>query len=376
MQGGALLGFGAKPQKKNGDLMKVVMIDLIGEYNKWMAFNLKEETEIIKYITKGQFINGDGNFLCEKNYDVILVAENDIKDKEFLNAMFRCLGISEKKAIFINDLNSWAEHETIAYEILRNNNISRRHTEFLTWKKFGKFASVTVDDISYFGESNDDKIMGDMYINNKNFAKTDMEAFLKLSEKFYPKLKGKYFLDIGANIGAKSIYFYKKLDPDIQILAFEPAPLTYKILACNLILNDMLDVVRTENLVLNDGKNIGGNEKAITLDNYLKDNNILNSEIKYIWIDQMGYESKILMGAEYLISHSKVPLLVNFNPKLYYEEEVLQAFVEFLSKHYRGFIRVDEAEEENAVLHKIEELKTYKNNENLNEYNLFFVGKD
>lgn len=356
--------------------MKVAMIDLLGEYNKWMAFNLKEETEIIAYITKERFINGDGSFLLDKNYDVILVADNDIKNKDFLNAMFRCLGINEKKVIFINDLNSWAKHETIAYEILKGNNISRRHTEFFALRKFGKFASVTTDDISYLGEAKDDKVMGEMYINQKNFAQDEMETFYKLSEKFYPNLKGKYFLDIGANIGAKSIYFYKKLDPDIQILAFEPAPLTYKLLACNLILNDMLDVVRTENLILGDGKNSSDNIKTETLDDYLKTNNILNSEIKYIWTDASGFEAKIILGARYLITHSNVPLIVKFNPKVYVEQEIFEPLIEFLKDNYKGYIRMDETKEDNENIHKIEELNAYKSNEELHDTELFFIRKD
>ena len=356
--------------------MKVAMIDLLGEYNKWMAFNLKEETEIIAYITKERFINGDGNFLLDKNYDVILVADNDIKNKDFLNAMFRCLGINEKKVIFINDLNSWAEHENVAYEILQEHNISRRHTEFFALRKFGKFASVTANDISYLGEADDDKVMGEMYINKRNFAQAEMEMFYKLSEKFYPNLKGKYFLDIGANIGAKSIYFYKKLDPDIQVLAFEPAPLTYKLLACNLILNDMLDVVRTENLVLGDGENKDEENKTETLDDYLKTNNILNSEIKYIWIDAAGSEAKIVLGARYLITHSSVPLIIKFNPKVYANQEVFTPLIEFLDDNYKGYIRMDETEDNNENIHKIEELNAYKDNEELLYTELFFIRKD
>lgn len=352
--------------------MKIAMIDLIGDYNKWMAFNLKEETEIVKYISKEQFINGGGSFLLDDNHDVILVADNDIKDRNFLNAMFRCVGINNKNVIFINDLNSWAEHETIAYDILKEKNMSRRHTEFLTWRKFGNFASVTVDDISYFGKSDDDTIMGDMYINNRNFGKDEMEIFYKLSEKFYPKLKGKYFLDIGANIGATSIYFYKKLDPDIQILAFEPTQKIYKILVCNIILNDMLDVARAENLNLSDGKE----PNTITIDNYIKNTNVLNSEIKYIWINANGDETKILFGAEYLIKHSNVPLMIKFNPKFYEDEEVLDLLVEFLSNYYNGFVRIDEVEQDNAMIHKIANLKTYKNDEIIGDLNLFFIRKD
>ena len=94
--------------------------------------------------------------------------------------------------------------------------------------------------------------MQNMYINQSNFSKAEMEIYYELVNKFYPNRKEDgYFLDLGANIGTTCIYFKKYLDSKVKILAFEPITETFKFLKINLILNDIEDYV-IEKLALSD----------------------------------------------------------------------------------------------------------------------------
>ena len=89
--------------------------------------------------------------------------------------------------------------------------------------------------------------MGDMHLNKHNFAQEEMMLFYELSNKYYPNRKKEgIFLDLGANIGTTCIYFKKKIDSDINILAFEPLKENFKYLDINLRLNDITEGVTIE----------------------------------------------------------------------------------------------------------------------------------
>jgi FkbM family methyltransferase len=53
---------------------------------------------------------------------------------------------------------------------------------------------------------------------------------------------GMTILDVGANIGAHTVFFAKVAGPAGKVLAFEPVRTTFHLLCCNLALNDLANV--------------------------------------------------------------------------------------------------------------------------------------
>lgn len=116
-------------------------------------------------------------------------------------------------------------------------------------------------------------------------------------------------IDIGANIGSFSMYAaYNKA----KVYAIEPEPNNYEALVKNIELNSMQDVIYPFKLGISDyngtavisdegggatildGKS-GSNIDVITLDKFIKDNNI--TSVGVLKIDVEGSEKEIILGA-------------------------------------------------------------------------------
>ena len=104
-----------------------------------------------------------------------------------------------------------------------------------------------------------------------------------------------------------------------RFIAFEPYSICAKLLRCNAGINGIGPEFQVEQIALSDQvrekaalrvnsmENQGGNSlitgskddtdeivATTTLDQYLKEHNIAQSEIKYIWIDVEGHEYEVL----------------------------------------------------------------------------------
>jgi len=145
-----------------------------------------------------------------------------------------------------------------------------------------------------------------------------------LSEKFKFN-EGDIALDIGANIGWYSILLNKLMPESGKIYAFEPDPLNFKLLSENIKLNTATNVVavnnalsdknETKKLYRYSSKNLGRHSlldinkadyievEALVLDQFLQNQNIDISKVKFVKIDIEGYEYFALSGASRVLDH-------------------------------------------------------------------------
>lgn len=188
-----------------------------------------------------------------------------------------------------------------------------------------------------------------IYTRNKTYSQEDMELFFRfVSEKCGEKRNKGYFLDIGANIGTTTVHVAKNIAPDLQVLAFEPDELNFKLLSrncelngcknvrlCNFALSDCSGVRALQVFDYNRGKckilpdseaeeckvsaadeNLNTeNVTVCKLDDYLREQGISGDEICYIWIDVEGHESSVIDGMMELLTGYHPPILMEFTPK-------------------------------------------------------------
>ncbi|MEX2014112.1 MAG: FkbM family methyltransferase [Parcubacteria group bacterium] len=166
----------------------------------------------------------------------------------------------------------------------------------------------------YFTEVGSDTVV--KTIKSGRFYEQEMLQYL---EKF--DFDNSTIVDVGAHIGNHSIYFATFTNCD-KVLAIEPNPRTYSILAKNIKNNKLENRIETFNLALGDkagkvsiqegpdgklgsSRVIEGNEiKVRTLDAILKNNGV----VSLIKIDVEGYEVNVLRGAKDILKKQS-PLL-------------------------------------------------------------------
>lgn len=233
------------------------------------------------------------------------------------------------------------------------------------------FMSCDVEGIKYIGSSLDLTIMRRMYNTRENWSKKEINAFFELAEKYYGisgSQESGIFMDIGGNIGTTSIYVKKVKAPSMKVIAFEPMTDNIRMFKANCILNDIDDsqIILVEKALSNkcvtnvmeknmfnpgmshvvEGEKIGNANtevvESITLDEYLNQNKIEHSEIKYIWIDVEGVEGFVIDGARSLLKDSSIPVLMEFVPKYLKRQNSYQLLLENLEKIYTHFIWLDE----------------------------------
>ena len=257
----------------------------------------------------------------------------------------------------------------------------------------GEYGIVSVEGLSYINYATDVLIMGSMYNTGKNWACDDMWRFYELSRTYYPSKAGSgFFFDIGANIGTTSIYFKKKIDKDVQIIAFEPSDKNCKMLDINMRLNDInCDDYCLERIALSDqegecafsydeynsggsgfvlGESKGDNTfvKTVPLDQYVAGNNIDVLGIKYFWVDIEGAEPLFLRGAEKTIRESGAPMVMEFSPAKYKASGEYMNCVDLLCHLFDSFIYMHD---DNKTIHPIDELYRYE--DAVQQVDLFLV---
>ncbi len=257
----------------------------------------------------------------------------------------------------------------------------------------GDFGLVQVEGLSYINYASDVLIMAWMYDKKRNWADEDMRKFYSLSRKYYLQTETQnLFLDIGANIGTTCIYFKKKIDPSIQIVAFEPAEKNYRMLCANFLLNEIDEGdYRVEKLALSDEEgetefvydsmNSGGsralhgektgkntNVSTTTLDGYVKRGMLDADKIKYLWVDIEGFEPYFLRGAEETLRSVDAPMVMEFSPEKYRKDGVYMECIDVLCRIYDEFIYMHDEKE---ILHPVDELYRYEDSDQL--VDLFFI---
>jgi FkbM family methyltransferase len=149
--------------------------------------------------------------------------------------------------------------------------------------------------------------------------------------------EGSRFLDIGANIGAVSLYCASQ-KPEVEVLAFEPHPFTYAKASENIRLNPDVKNINLLNIGLSNRAgtaqlvevadfNLGMNRimkhpdpdkrfveiKLAVLDDIIGD--FPEKEISVIKIDVEGHESEALEGAEKTIARHRPVIFMELSDK-------------------------------------------------------------
>lgn len=258
-------------------------------------------------------------------------------------------------------------------------------------RAMGEYATVTAEDMTFLNNSNDECILYHLYSKKEIWAKDDMLKFHDMAvSRFSFRQEQDIFCDIGANIGTTSLYFKKKIDSDVKILAFEPSKENFKLYRANAILNDIADEDYTiANYGLSDQtcevsfaynpKNPGASRvssdeervtetvKMITLDEYVEKNNVDVQRIKYIWVDVEGHEPAFIRGAKETLKKINVPIVMEFSAELYKENGEFERYISDLSEIYDYFIISQDEEKTEYPIGGLSELvnQTY-------QYDIFF----
>lgn len=139
---------------------------------------------------------------------------------------------------------------------------------------------------------------------------------------------GQLVVDVGANIGAHTLFFARKIGPDGLVLAFEPQRIVYQTLCGNLAINSITNTfcwntavgaesgeILVPNLDYTQPDNFGGIELGTETDGetvaVVTIDDLKLPRCDFLKIDTEGMEEDVLRGAQRTINH--------FRPVLYVE---------------------------------------------------------
>jgi FkbM family methyltransferase len=159
-----------------------------------------------------------------------------------------------------------------------------------------------------------------------------------------PPLRGRRFIDVGANIGTASITAINVFEADTAI-GFEPAADNFKLLQCNIIMNDLSSRVRTFQVALSNSSGaamlelshdnsgdhrvrvnsingygmLGESERPTSriqiarFDEFIAEHDIGVQDVGMVWIDTQGHEGHVLEGAAAVLE-SNIPVVLEYWP--------------------------------------------------------------
>ena len=165
----------------------------------------------------------------------------------------------------------------------------------------------------------------------------------------------------------------------MKLIAFEPDAENFKLLRVNSILNNVEDKMTLVNYGLGNRpdelkmykypgnpaantvvKAIGKDKptetiKIIALDDWLAENKITASSVKYMWIDTEGFEAQVILGAKNLIRQNPVPMFAECNLGHWDESGCFEEMMTLLEEHYTHFILFANGKE---IVYPLETLRT------------------
>lgn len=236
------------------------------------------------------------------------------------------------------------------------------------------YISLEEENLKFIFHKDDNLIANDILGSGQIYGKDEMHFFYEYALK---KEQG-YFVEIGANVGTTTVYFKKKIAPELKYIAFEPLRENYKCLKTNCIINDCEDIV-VENFGLSNvnekkgmfvfdgafGSSMVSTDKNAaevcefrTLDDYLKDKNLNAAEVMYIWVDVQGHEIEVVEGALSTLQESPASLFLEYNIEHHKQREGrIEYFVNMLSNIYKSFICYEQYTAGMKEIRDISELK-------------------
>ncbi|WP_026759293.1 FkbM family methyltransferase [Selenomonas ruminantium] len=373
---------------------RVVIWDIDGYGKKWINENMHlDRLEIVQIIPPYE----KNVRLIDDEIDLLLISKR-IRDFD-LQKMLEKVGFFKDRVVFIYSIESWYENFDQAMFLLRDNVGSMRR--LLLWRQecaWKEYCTCKVDDITFVASVTDCVIMPYMYRDGQTWSTDEMKLFYKLAHEFYILRDDEegYFLDLGANIGTTSIYFRKKLDENIKIIAFEPAVRNNRLLKINIEINELADESRIESYGLSnrserkvlyyDEENPGGSSllknsgghavevSLISLDDYFFGNNLETGKIKYIWIDTEGFEPLVVSGAKNILKNNEIPLYMELNPYLWGEygffDDVLICLREC---EYKGYILIQEYMKGNKTVYPLDSLQIFRQSSKDFQSDIFLI---
>ena len=227
-----------------------------------------------------------------------------------------------------------------------------------------------------------DKVQLTSSLSGNPFQRSSFEKCIKfLNEQDLIDLDRSCCLDIGANIGSTSIYALKS-GYFSKTISIEPAPINYQFLVLNARLNNFADQITPLNYGISDSisqqKIIGnpincgdfrmnieqsevesldlfGEENFTseianftTLDQLIKEQVIISSDIGFIWMDCQGSEGLIFQGGQEFFKEVSAPMYIEFWPYGINRLKGKNSYFSFL-KSYSSQIFIDRGKEFKSV---------------------------
>ncbi|MBO9436251.1 FkbM family methyltransferase [Ruegeria sp. R13_0] len=204
--------------------------------------------------------------------------------------------------------------------------------------------------------------IGRSLFQNGEFARgsvTDLRTFLEQNNAYKP---GMSVLEVGANIGTQTVYFFLDLQCD-AVVAIEPDPDNMNLLRHNLALNGLTDKVEilgvaasdtsgtaefTRDLFNRGGSRLGAKRTSgktresfsveiIRIDDLVQSGALQADQIGLVWMDVEGHELSALKGMKQLITDFRPPIFLEFTPDGQHSTQ--QELCDLLFDNYRGVYR-------------------------------------
>jgi FkbM family methyltransferase len=241
-----------------------------------------------------------------------------------------------------------------------------------------------VDGVRFAVRTNDPEIGRHTFVHGAYDLPT-MEVAMRLLGERGQELRGRSFLDVGANIGTAAVMAVRRFGAS-ACLAIEPAPDNLELLRWNIVLNGMQDVATVFPVALSDhdgrlrldlsDSNAGDHRlhtgppvepgrreerrgvevDVIRLDELIDRGDIQLDTLGLLWMDVQGHEGQVLSGACKLL-RSGIPIVVELWPAGLRRAGGVEAFWDALEGNYRWAVDLRAGSDERPRRASISELR-------------------
>lgn len=224
--------------------------------------------------------------------------------------------------------------------------------------------------ISYYVNTHDSAVSRQVFAAG-SYDEGVMSSAMAMLDLVGHPLRGRTFVDVGANIGTSTIPAVATYGAS-RAIALEPDPFNYQLLGCNVLINGLEERVKTVRVAASDHDGRGllvrsswnSGDHRVTpvgvdvpsepdaagtieitlqrLDDVLAEHTSGLGEIGVVWIDCQGHEGYILAGAPALTA-SDVPIVCEYWPYGLRRTANLDLFHELVADRYAWVVDIGEA---------------------------------
>ena len=216
----------------------------------------------------------------------------------------------------------------------------------LLLRPFTPLASVERDGTAYVLRTRDRGVSRVTYITGGYDLEVMDQAVARLEQVLgRDPVRGRTFVDVGANVGTTSIPAVHRFGAR-RAIAFEPSDENFRLLAANVALNGLAGVVETRRVGVSDaagtaelelspsnsgdhrvrtsaaagtfdaygeGRRAATEIELVRLDDALAELGVASEDVGLLWVDTQGHEGQVLAGAPRLLA-AKVPVFCEYWP--------------------------------------------------------------